>query len=264
MRWQGEGVNLTTVRYHAEPYEWKEPHHDTTDAVVLMRCGAYRRRVDGIESVVDPNTGCFRQRGGEVSVANFTGAPEEFTVIELESCVLGSMFAIPTLPAGPFAVTPEIDLRHRMLLRDIAAGDDDAEEDMIRLVGAVVSQCHVDVVRGSRPTTESNWRSLVGDAIEVLHDTDGAVSVQALARRVGASPFHLSRVFRAITGSTISQYRLQLRVRTVLDRLSQGDHDLATLANAVGFADHSHMTRAVVAQLGEPPSVLRRRLRDGC
>jgi len=48
----------------------------------------------------------------------------------------------------------------------------------------------------------------------------------------------------------------------VLDRLSEGEDDLSALASAVGFADHSHMTRTVVAQLGEAPSALRRRLRD--
>ena len=262
--WTGDGVTLTTVRYHAEPYTWKASSPDDTDALVLMRRGAYRRLADGIESVVDPNSGCFRQRGGEVSVANFTGAPEEFTVIEVQPYLLGSLLADPALPAGPFVVTPAIDLCHRMLLRDVSGGvDDGVEEDVLRLVGAVVGQCRPDVVRGMRPTTEPSWRSLVGDAIEVLHDTAGAISVQELARRVGASPFHLSRVFRAITGSTISQYRLRLRVRAVLDRLGNGEEDLAALANAAGFADHSHMTRAIVAQLGEPPSVLRRRLRDG-
>lgn len=262
--WDGDGLTLTTVAYHAERYPFTEPNPDEIDAVVLMRHGAYRRRADGIESVVDPNTGCFRRRGGDVCVANFTGEPEQFTIIELAPCLLGSLFAVPTLPAGPFPVTPEIDLRHRILLRDADAGDDDGvEEDVIRLVGAVVEQCRPDVVRGSRPTTEPNWRSLVSDAVEVLHATDGAVSLQQLARRVATSPFHLSRVFRAITGSTITQYRLRLRVRAVLDRLSQGEEDLAALANAVGFADHSHMTRAMVAQLGEPPSVLRRRLRRG-
>jgi transcriptional regulator GlxA family with amidase domain len=149
-------------------------------------------------------------------------------------------------------------------LRDVAAGcDDGVDKDVIRLVGAVVGQCRPDVVRGTRPTTEPNWRSLVGDAIEVLHDTAGAISVQQRARRVGASPFHPSRVFRAITESTISQYRLRLRVRAVLHRLGHREEDLAALANTVGFADHSHMTRAVVAQLGEPPSVQRRRLRHG-
>jgi hypothetical protein len=137
--WTCGGITVTTVKYHAERYSWTESHPDGIDAAVLMRHGAYRRRADGIEGVVDPNTGCFRQRGGESSVANFTGEPEEFTVIALELCLLDSLFALPKLPAGSFAVTPEIDLRHRMLLREAATGSEGVEEDVISLVASVSS-----------------------------------------------------------------------------------------------------------------------------
>jgi len=38
--------------------------------------------------------------------------------------------------------------------------------------------------------------------------------------------------------------------------------DLASIAAAVGFADHSHMTRSIVAQFGTTPSRLRELLRE--
>jgi AraC-like DNA-binding protein len=263
--WAQDGLALTRVRYHAERYDWSAPLTGDIDGVVLICYGAFRRRSDGVDHVVDPNIGYFRRVGEEVSVANFTGEPEEFSVIQLGTSLLGSLFAAPELPNGPFGVTSGIDLGHRMLLRSLASGmaNDDVEEQVIRIVGSAVEQRRADVVRGSRRSTEPNWRCLVSDACEVLHDVDGDISVQELGRSVGCSPFHLSRVFRAITGSTISQYRLRLRVRAVLYHLDQGEEDLSALANAVGFADHSHMTRSVVAQLGETPSALRRRLRAG-
>ena len=83
-----------------------------------------------------------------------------------------------------------------------------------------------------------------------------------LARAVGSSPFHLSRVFREITEMTLSQYRLRLRVHHALDRIAEGDEDLASVAEAAGFADHSHMTRTVVTHFGQAPSALRKLLRD--
>ena len=63
--------------------------------------------------------------------------------------------------------------------------------------------------------------------------------------------------FHEITGLTIPQYRKRLRIHDALRRLNDGEHDLAAIAVASGFADHSHMTRSIVAQYGAPPSRLR-------
>jgi AraC-like DNA-binding protein len=67
-------------------------------------------------------------------------------------------------------------------------------------------------------------------------------------------------VFRAETGETLSRFRHRLRVRAALDRLADGDRDLAGLAADLGFADHAHLTRAVRSEVGEPPSRVRRLL----
>ena len=61
---------------------------------------------------------------------------------------------------------------------------------------------------------------------------------------------------------TLSQYRLRLRVHHALDRIAGGVEDLASVATAAGFADHSHMTRTMVTQFGQAPSALRKLLRD--
>lgn len=260
--WSNGELRIHRFWYHAERYPWGEPYAPSSSAVGLLRYGAFRRRTGGIEHLVDANTGFFRRKGEEAEAANFTGAPEEFTLIGMSDAALGELFAEPVLPPGPFTVDPVIDLGHRELLAAIRRGDDDAaiEEGVVALVAGAVSQSHGSVVRGGRASTERGHRSLVTDACEVLHLTHGNISLQQLSRQVGASPFHLSRVFRAVTGSTMSQYRLRLRVREVLDALAEGEDDLARLACAVGFSDHSHMTRTVVAQLGAAPSVLRRRL----
>jgi AraC-like DNA-binding protein len=263
--WHTDELRVYRRWYHAERYPWSEPYSTPCDAVTLLRYGAFRRRAGGIEHVVDTNTGCFRRRGEETAAANFTGAPEEFTVIEVTEDGLAELLAEPELPSGPFRVDTAIDLAHRELLLAIGRGDDDAaiEEAVVGLVAGAVGQRRAEVVRCGRASTERNRRSLVTDACEVLHLAEGKISLQQLSRQVGASPFHLSRVFRSITGFTVSQYRLRLRVHEVLDRLAAGEDDLAGLAYAVGFSDHSHMTRTVVAQLGEAPSVLRRRLYAG-
>ena len=74
---------------------------------------------------------------------------------------------------------------------------------------------------------------------------------------VAVSPFHLTRIFRRVTGVTMTQYRSRLRVHAALERIDCGESDLSTIAASIGFADHSHMTRTIVAQLGQTPTALR-------
>lgn len=101
-------------------------------------------------------------------------------------------------------------------------------------------------------------RSLVADTREHLaveypaHDDLGKV-----ARQVGSSPHHLSRVFHATMGLTLSAYRRELRVRHVLAALADGHRDLAALALEAGFYDQAHMTNTMRRLSGETPGRLR-------
>jgi AraC-like DNA-binding protein len=82
------------------------------------------------------------------------------------------------------------------------------------------------------------------------------LTLAELARELGTSPYHLARAFRAATGSSIHQYRIQLRVRTALLRL-RDDVDLCTLGLDLGFATHSHFTETFRRVFGLPPRAVR-------
>jgi AraC-like DNA-binding protein len=82
------------------------------------------------------------------------------------------------------------------------------------------------------------------------------LTLSELARELGTSPYHLARAFKAATGSSIHQYRLQLRVRTALLRLRE-DVDLCTLGLELGFATHSHFTETFRRAFGLPPRTVR-------
>ena len=77
--------------------------------------------------------------------------------------------------------------------------------------------------------------------------------LSSLAEALGCSPFHLARQFRAATGETISRYMLRLRLAMALDRLADGERDLAALAVAVGFSHHSHFTARFRTAFGITP-----------
>jgi AraC-like DNA-binding protein len=75
---------------------------------------------------------------------------------------------------------------------------------------------------------------------------------------VGASPFHLSRIFTAEVGVPIHRYLVRLRLRLALELMSQRPRDLSWVALEAGFASHSHFTAAFRAEYGVPPSEVAR------
>jgi len=82
-------------------------------------------------------------------------------------------------------------------------------------------------------------------------------SLAEVARAVGASPFHLARVFHAQTGTTIHGYRNQLRLRYCLERLCTPGTDLTETALSFGYSSHGHFSDSFRALFGVPPSRVR-------
>jgi AraC family transcriptional regulator len=79
-----------------------------------------------------------------------------------------------------------------------------------------------------------------------------------IGRAVHTSPYHLARQFRAATGETIARHLLGLRLALALDRLQEGEDDLARLATDLGFASHSHFSERFRHIYGSTPSEVRK------
>ena len=255
--WACDGIHLTEENSEFRPSPW---HHGVNEhcGIGLVRRGAYRRRSRGVELLVDANVGFLRFDNEEVAQAQFMASRREITFVTVDPALTNGLFDHPAGDAA-FTVTPQIELDHRRLLLGQRRGADDLTMQTLALglVTRAAEQQYGNMRSYSRRTTASARRQLVSDACEVLHTSPRDISLVRLSARVGCSPFHLSRVFREITGMTIPQYRRQLRVHEAIGYIAEGTTDLATVAAAVGFADHSHMTRSMVAHFGATPSRLR-------
>jgi AraC-like DNA-binding protein len=111
----------------------------------------------------------------------------------------------------------------------------------------------------ARGLTAERQRRLVGRARAFLdaHLAE-TVGLETVARDAGTSLYHLCRVFREQTGTTMHAYRTRQRLGQALDRLVSGSNaNLTDLALDLGFSSHSHLSRAFQKQMGVPPSAIR-------
>jgi AraC-like DNA-binding protein len=111
-------------------------------------------------------------------------------------------------------------------------------------------------------------------AVEVLHETmtsiaaqptdwpdllasdlldDPRLRLEAWAERHRLAAATLSRGFRTIFATSPAAFRAESRAQTALALITAGASSLADIAAVAGFADQSHMTRAVRALTGQPP-----------
>ena len=78
-------------------------------------------------------------------------------------------------------------------------------------------------------------------------------TLDELARAVGVSRFHFSRLFRVSTGASPMGYLLYLRVGRAKSMLLRGDRKICEIAIALGFFDQSHFSRTFRRMTGVSP-----------
>lgn len=133
---------------------------------------------------------------------------------------------------------------------------DDPEELLYDALG-----CLLKHAGAMRPHRSGVSRRLAQVEEAIISQAGENLRIGQLATLASCSPFHLCRMFRARTGQSLRQFRLQQRLGTALGRLAEGESDLAALACDLGFSSHSHMTAAFRRQFGRSPSELRDELR---
>jgi AraC-like DNA-binding protein len=258
----GDGIMLDDVACRHEPGRGHAIEPSRGHALVFVRRGCFIRSADGTESLLDPTVAYCMNPGEEQRFDHPHPAGDDCTTIALDPALVSSMWGgDPLLPSGPLPTSPQVDLEHRLLLAAGRRGADADElvERAIAVSADTLEQVTPSRVASGRPATARARRALVDDAREALA-ADPDRSLQELARSLAVSPHHLSRIFRAATGSTISRHRMRLRARAALEHLVGGERDLARVAADVGFGDQSHLCRVLRSETGRVPSALRQAL----
>lgn len=83
------------------------------------------------------------------------------------------------------------------------------------------------------------------------------ISLQELAAIALLSPNHLCKVFKDLTGITVSEYIQKLRLDKACELLSGTTLTLAEISNEVGYQDVGYLRRMFKKELGQTPSKYR-------
>jgi len=76
-----------------------------------------------------------------------------------------------------------------------------------------------------------------------------------IGKKVGCSPFHLSRTFSREMGMTIQQYLRKLRMERAAELLRSGKYNVTEAALEVGYSSLSHFSQAFCETMGCCPAL---------
>lgn len=125
---------------------------------------------------------------------------------------------------------------------------------------AAVAAAAREALRRATALDGRAWPAGLLQARKLLAGPGSGPSIEEVAEEAGQSPFQLARRLRSHLGLSPHQYRLRLRLALALQRLEEGERDLAGLAHDLGFASQSHFGALLHREAGVTPAQARRLL----
>ncbi|WP_080797256.1 helix-turn-helix transcriptional regulator [Arabiibacter massiliensis] len=106
------------------------------------------------------------------------------------------------------------------------------------------------------------WRRQVQQIVDAIDESianrdDEALTLRALAERLGYSEFHTTRRFREVSGMPLRDYLRGRRLAFALKEVRDSEKSLLDIALAHGFSSHEAFTRAFKRAFGVTPSAYR-------
>lgn len=244
--YSGHEFEVEHVRSHAQGLGWSPPYTMAAQRIVFpigramldLRLGNGTWLMDGLTAVSFGDAAIYQLRPG-------AEAARRSVVVSRHRATFG--LSEPTF----CLLSPKSLYRVHAAQRQLRSGGADAS--------AIASL--VDEIRSARRLTPLTGPA--ADARRLLAETadrHAGLSLHEVADAVSRSPFHVARSFRKQTGLTLHQYRQHLRLAAALERLVDGDCDLAGIAHDLGYCSQSHLGAVFKQEVGVTLGEARRTL----
>lgn len=235
---QAGGLTVERVVKHAA-VQWSPTYAAATPRLVLPAHGATEFQLAGRTVLLDGMT-VLGLPGGLPYQMKPCSAKAQTSIV-----VSAQQGAAPwPQQAHAWLLTPRALWRLRRHWRALARGDS----------GTAPTQALLQAeLGGAVPMACGSGRSVapVQRAQRFMAAQDGARwTLHDVADAACCSLFHLARQFRRHTGLSLHGYRQRLRLAAALQRLEDGERDLAGLAHDLGYSSQSHLGAAFRGAMG--------------
>jgi len=252
--------------------------------IVLIRYGAFTKHIGRRSVTADVNHAVFFSKESTYRVSHPVDCGDRGTVFVPSPLALNDLVRDldPTIddhPERPFPFitgpcASDVFWRHRELAQRLEAAVDNQsaladrlwiEVTALQLISNALEAAFArsGLASPSKRRQREGTQSEHADRVEaakayLVSRMSERITLDEIARSVGSSPFHLTRIFHHRTGAPLHRYLMCLRLRTSLERLADGAQDLSALALELGFTSHSHFTDSFRREFGCTPSAVRR------
>jgi AraC family transcriptional regulator len=253
-------VQVFDVACHAPQSDYSSEEWCSVAQIIVPRRGVFMLHQSGAPIVGDPNTVIILGMGDTYQVSHPVDGGDQCTVLVFRPELLEDALGSAETRYGTIHAATQLHIHILTHMTTEVTDRLEGEESALLVLN--------DLATDFKSAPSLNWQK-VGEsqkrrieevrALLASQPTD-AWHLDSIARTVYCSPFHLARQFRAITDESIARYLLRLRLALALDRLAQGEADLARLAVQLGFAHHSHFSARFRSVFGTTPTAVRNTL----
>jgi AraC family transcriptional regulator len=100
-------------------------------------------------------------------------------------------------------------------------------------------------------------KRLFGVIYQAERDPAADLSIASMAKRAGLSPYYFQRAFRSLTGESVKQYTLRVRLQRAAFILKWSNASVIQVALDAGFETHAGFTKAFTRAYGKSPTAFR-------
>lgn len=143
--------------------------------------------------------------------------------------------------------------------------DADARKAIAQYIGTFLTLLYRKLTFESESMTV-NWSKQVVCELQnyIKNHLNNSLRLQELSDIVSISPSYLSRIFRQVTGQTITNYIQSIKITKALEMLADTDCALCEIAEALGYYDQFHFSKVFKAYVGSSPTAYRNALCGAC